>query len=66
MFAIRTIIYVTMVSSSPAFPCTFNYWNSTEFNNFKAWDQNLNYGSTFNNPQKKSIKLCEGSECVLI
>lgn len=40
---------------TPCVLCTFNYWSSTEFNNFKAWDQNLNYGSSFNNPQKNQL-----------
>lgn len=40
---------------TPCFLCTFNYWSSTENNNFRAWDQNLNYGSSFNNAQKNQL-----------
>lgn len=40
---------------TPCVLCTFNYWSSTENSNFKAWDQNFNYGSSFNNPQKNQL-----------
>lgn len=49
--------YQDVVGGFPpgCFMCTFNYWSSTEFNNFKAWDQNFNYGSSFNSPQKNQL-----------
>lgn len=40
---------------TPCFLCTFNYWSSTEYDYFRAWDQNFNYGSSFNNPQKNQL-----------
>jgi len=49
--------YQDVVGGFPpgCFLCTFNYWSSTENNYFRAWDQNFNYGSSFNNPQKNQL-----------
>lgn len=40
---------------TPCVLCTFNYWSSTEYDYFRAWNQNFNYGSSFNNPQKNQL-----------
>jgi len=40
---------------TPCVLCTFNYWSSTEYDYYRAWDQNFNYGSSFNNPQKNQM-----------
>lgn len=40
---------------TPCFLCAFNYWSSTEYDYFRAWDQNFNYGSSSNNSQKNQL-----------
>lgn len=49
--------YQDIVGGFPpgCFLCNFNYWSSTEYDYFRAWDQNFNYGSTFNNSQKNQM-----------
>jgi hypothetical protein len=33
----------------------FNYWSSTEYDSFRALDQNYNYMFSYNNPQKNQL-----------
>ena len=49
--------YQDVVGGFPAhvFLGTFNYWSSTEYDSFRALDQNYNYMFTYNNPQKNQL-----------
>ncbi len=49
--------YQDIVAGFPAHVAlgTFNYWSSTEYDYFRAWDQNYNYTFTYNNSQKNQL-----------
>ncbi|MGF2413517.1 hypothetical protein [Ferruginibacter sp.] len=49
--------YQDVVGGFPAhvFLGTFNYWSSTEYDSFRALDQDYNYMFTYNNPQKNQL-----------
>jgi hypothetical protein len=49
--------YQDVVGGFPAhsFASAFNYWSSTEYDYFRALDQNYNYTFNYNNPQKNQL-----------